>query len=66
MTNTAKPDHNPREAEVTSEMAEIGADIILGEPGVADLGVFFSAPDLAEKVYQAMDRVRQSKPTSQR
>ena len=42
--------------EVTPEMADAGASIILAEPGVADFGVFFSAPDLAERVYRAMHR----------
>jgi hypothetical protein len=45
---------------VTPRMAEAGADVILGEKGVADFGVFFSAPDLAAKVYRAMDTLRAS------
>jgi hypothetical protein len=46
------------EVEVTPEMADLGGRIILAEPGVADYGVFFSAPDLAAKVYEAMQRLR--------
>lgn len=46
------------EIEVTPAMVEVGADTILREPGVADLGVFFSARDLAVKVYGAMTRAR--------
>ena len=40
--------------EITPEMIEIGADVILGVVGGADLGGFFSAPELAEKVFRAM------------
>jgi hypothetical protein len=35
-------------------MMEAGAAVILDEPGVAEFGVFFSAPDLAKKVFLAM------------
>jgi hypothetical protein len=48
------------EIEVTPEMANLGADIILSERGVADFGVFFSAPDLAARVFQAMESARLS------
>lgn len=42
------------EIEITPEMIEAGEDVILCELGGADLGGFFSAPDLARKVYLAM------------
>ena len=42
------------EIEITPEMIEAGAEAILGEVGGADLGGFFSAPDLAVAVYRAM------------
>lgn len=46
-----------REVTVTDEMAEVGASVMLAEPGVAPLGVFFSGADLARKVYEAMRRL---------
>jgi hypothetical protein len=49
------------EIEVTSEMADLGADVILSERGVAEIGVFFSAPDLAVKVFLAMESARLSR-----
>lgn len=52
-------DHIPEKAtEITPAMKDAGADVILAEQGVADLGVSFSAPDLAERVYLAMARER--------
>ena len=44
------------EIEVTSQMIEAGADVILGETGGADLGGAFSAPNLAEQVFRAMSK----------
>ena len=41
-------------SKITPEVIEAGATSILREPGVAELGVFFSARDLAVKVYRAM------------
>jgi basic membrane lipoprotein Med (substrate-binding protein (PBP1-ABC) superfamily) len=48
------------EIEITSEMIEAGADVILCEVGGADLGGLFSADDLATRVYRAMDNLRSS------
>jgi outer membrane lipoprotein SlyB len=39
---------------VTPEMVEAGEDAVLGEIGGADLGGYFSASDLAIKVFRAM------------
>ena len=47
---------------ITAEMAEIGAEIILRELGFTDFGVSFSVPDLAAKVFAAMDARHPSKP----
>lgn len=58
MTDTIIKDRNPKEIEVTPEMADAGANVIFQTDGVAPLGVFFSGPDLAEKVYRAMECVR--------
>jgi hypothetical protein len=41
------------EIEITEEMIEAGADVLLGELGGA-VSVFWSAPDLAKRVYRAM------------
>lgn len=38
----------------TPAMIEAGAQVILEEVGGADLGGFFSAPDLAARVFAAM------------
>jgi hypothetical protein len=46
------------EIEVTPAMKDVGARVILAEDGVADQGVFFSAPDLAARVFSAMEQVR--------
>ncbi|MGZ3319456.1 MAG: hypothetical protein ACXU9C_00585, partial [Xanthobacteraceae bacterium] len=43
--------------EIAPEIAEIDGTLIL-----RDLGVFFSGPDLAEKVYEAMEQVRRATP----
>src|SRR5262249_49387993 len=43
--------------EITPQMIEAGAEAILSQIGGADLGGFFSAPELAVLVYQAMSRV---------
>jgi basic membrane lipoprotein Med (substrate-binding protein (PBP1-ABC) superfamily) len=48
------PRQTEPEATITPEMLEAGADAILCEVGGADLGGFFSAYDLAERVYRAM------------
>ena len=56
------PRDKPQEIEVTLEMAEIGGAIILRQPRVADWGVFFSGPDLARKVCEAMELARITKP----
>lgn len=50
------------EIEITPEMIEAGADLILQESGVADFGVFFDARDLAKRVYLAMGNLASSKP----
>jgi len=52
--------HKKPEIVVTPEMIEAGEDTILGVVGGADLGGFFSAPDLAKKVYEAMEHLRRS------
>jgi hypothetical protein len=44
------------EIEITPEMIEAGADIILGELG-GSLPALFSAEDLAEQVFRAMRRM---------
>jgi len=41
-------------ANVTPEMLEAGEAVILAALGGADLGGFFSAAELAAKVYRAM------------
>ena len=46
----------PEELVVTNEMADIGASIILNEV-VCDV-IWFSAHDLAKKVYAAMELFR--------
>jgi hypothetical protein len=43
----------PAQDEITEEMIEAGADVLLGELGGA-VSVFWSAPDLAKRVYRAM------------
>jgi hypothetical protein len=43
------------EVEITPDMVSAGEDAILGVVGGADLGGSFSAPDLAAKVYEAME-----------
>ena len=48
------------EIEVTPPMMEAGSHVIVAEPGVAEIGVFFSPTDLAKKVYEAMERRRLS------
>lgn len=62
MADTPKTDLNPTGIEITPEMAEAGMEAIFGEPGVAEVGVFFSARDLAVKVYRAMDSRRDKTP----
>lgn len=68
MTDTAKRDDNPREVaavsdlnhadapdeKITASMVEAGVSALLSDPDVSPEGVFFSPPDLAMKVYQAM------------
>ncbi len=54
MSETGAPEEEP-EIKITPKMMEAGADIILGSVGGADLGESFCAPDLAAKVYRAMD-----------
>jgi hypothetical protein len=39
---------------ITKEMIEAGEDVIRGRIGDADVGGYFSASDLAIKVYEAM------------
>jgi hypothetical protein len=46
------------EIEITPEMIEIGANVILCEVGGAELGELFSAPELATRVYLAMVSAR--------
>jgi hypothetical protein len=58
MTDEAKRTGAP-EGDITEAMTEAGAMEILGEVGGADLGGFFSAEELANKVYRAMERIRQ-------
>jgi len=40
--------------EITLEMIDAGASVILGAVGGADLGGYFSAPKLASEVFRAM------------
>ena len=49
--------------EITPEMIEAGEDVILCEVGGADLG-YFSASDLAYRVFRAMERTRPVAPDS--
>jgi hypothetical protein len=51
----AKP---TREVEITSAMIEAGVVEIWAELGGADLGGHFSAPDLASRIYRAMNAAR--------
>lgn len=44
--------------EITPEMIEAGEDAVSGMVG--DLGGYFSASALAEKVYRAMDAAKKS------
>jgi hypothetical protein len=46
------------EIEVTQEMMEAGEEAVLQEVGGAGLGGYFSATDLAVKVYRAMQAAR--------
>lgn len=48
-----------KEPEITPQMIEAGAAEILGEIGGSeDVGGYFSARDLAEKVFRAMEIAR--------
>ena len=47
-------DETADEVEITPEMIDAGADAILCVVGGADLGGFFSAQELAARVYRAM------------
>jgi hypothetical protein len=58
MSTDSNEPKTPEEIEVTPEMIEIGAEVILGEVGGADLGGLFSAPELARQVYLAMSSAR--------
>jgi hypothetical protein len=49
------------EIKITPEMIESGANVIICEVGGADLGGFFSARDLAERVFRAMKSVQDGK-----
>ena len=49
------------ELEVTPEMLAAGEDVILCEVGGAELGGYFSARDLAIRVYRAMGSVREKR-----
>jgi hypothetical protein len=54
------------EIEITPAMVEVGKVAILEEVGGADdLGAFFEAADLAQKVYLAMERRRREAKGSQ-
>jgi hypothetical protein len=57
---TAENRSNTREIEITPEMIDAGSEAILGRVGGANLGGFFSAPQLAEQVYRAMANCRQN------
>jgi hypothetical protein len=50
---TTEPEQNG-EIEITEEMIEAGEHVILCEVGGAELGGYFSAGDLAKRVYLAM------------
>ena len=52
----------PTKAEITAEMITAGEEVILGEVGGADLGGYFSARDLARRVYLAMRERETPKP----
>lgn len=45
------------EAEITREMIEAGADVLLCEFGGSATAHYWSAPDLAAKVYAAMNAI---------
>lgn len=44
--------------EIGTDMLAAGEAVILEEVGGADLGGFFSARDLAARVYRAMDNLK--------
>lgn len=53
-------DNHSGNIEITPEMIAAGEDAILCVVGGADLGGFFSARDLAERVFLAMKSARES------
>ena len=46
------------EVEITEDMIEAGASAICAEPGAGPCGLGFSPPEMAKKVYQAMEARR--------
>lgn len=67
MTRIAKAAKSALECEVTPAMRAAGVEIIFSTPGVADLGIFFDAGELVERVYLAMaalDRSTLPRPAS--
>ena len=55
---TGRCDETEDKIEITPDMIEAGAEVILCEVGGADLGGLFSAADLALAVLKAMMRDR--------
>jgi hypothetical protein len=53
---TMPTDRPGQEIEITPEMVEAGADVLLGEFGGDGSNHFWSAPDLAREVYRAMTK----------
>ena len=62
IANVADTEKPEVEIEITPEMIEAGEDVILCEVGGANLGGLFSAPELAARVFRAMDSVRNGVP----
>lgn len=54
-------DGNSTDEAITPAMIDAGEDAILCEVGGADLGGYFSARELACRVYRAMDSLRTTK-----
>jgi hypothetical protein len=54
IANATTESDEHKEIEITEEMIAVGEDVIWGAIGDADVGGYFSASDLAIKVYRAM------------
>ncbi len=55
---SAMADHQSVNHEVTSEMIEAGVSVLLDLDGASDGVGFFDPPDLAKRVFLAMDNLR--------